>query len=148
MAFPLQQTADILTRVAGWTSATPDEEGIFHFSLEGGLDFSLFSPENRTGILFSSLGGTPESDEELRRLAALAAGCLKKRRSVFSMGEHGLELYRAFSLAEVSENFLIPEVRDFLNDLAWWKKQISGSGASTPRNVSPFSLPFGNWFPG
>ena len=148
MASSLQQTADILTRAAGWTNATPDEEGIFHFSLEGELDFSLFSPENRTGILFSSLGKTPESDEELKRLAALAAGCLKKRRSVFSIGEHGLELHRAFSLAEASEDVLLLEVRDFLNDLAWWKRQISGAGASRPVSSSPFSLPSGNWFPG
>ncbi len=148
MASPLQQTADILTRAAGWEPATPDEEGVFHFSLEGGLDFSLFSPENRTGILLSSLGKTPDSDEEIKRLAALAAGCLKKRRSVFSIGERGLELHRSFSLAEASEGFLVPEVRDFLNDLAWWKRQISGSGASTPKNTSPFSFPFGNWFPG
>ncbi|HJD96233.1 hypothetical protein [Mailhella massiliensis] len=148
MASPLQQTADIITRAAGWEHATPDEEGCFHFSLEGGLDFSLFSPENRTGILLSSLGKAPESDEEVRRLAALAAGCLKKRRSVFSIGEHGLELHRAFPLSSASESFLIPEVRDFLNDLAWWKRQISGGGASMNKSSSPFSLPFGNWFPG
>ena len=148
MTASLQQIADIITRAAGWNQAFPSEDGAFHFELEDGLDFSLLSPENRTGILFASLGKTPENDEELKRLAALAAGCLKKRHSVFSMGEQGLELYRTFPLAEASENFLIPEVRDFLNDLAWWKKQISGSGSSTTRQSSPFSFPFGNWLPG
>ena len=148
MASPLQQTADIITRAAGWQQASPDDEGIFHFALEGGLDFTLRSPENKTGILLASLGGAPENDDELRRLAALAAGCLKKRRSVFSMGEHGMELHRSFLLAEASADVLVPEVRDFLNDLAWWKRQISGAGTSPAKNASPFSIPFGNWFPG
>ncbi len=145
MALPLQQTVDIITRAAGWAPATPDEEGIFRFSLEGGLDFSLFSPENRTGILLCSLGKAPDGDEEVKRLAALAAGCLKKRRSVFSIGEHGMELHRAFPLGEASESVLIAEVRDFLNDLAWWKRQLSGTGPSRETQSSPFSFSFSGW---
>lgn len=148
MASPLQQTADLIIRAAGWKQSTPDAEGVFRFSLEDGLDFMLLSPENKTGILLASLGKTPDNDDELRRLASLAAGCLKKRRSVFSMGEHGMELHRSFPLSEASASFLVPEVRDFLNDLAWWKRQISGAGASGAKSASPFSFPFSNWFPG
>lgn len=152
MTSPLQRSADIITRAAGWKEALPDDDGVFHFSLEGGLDFELFSPENRTGILFAVLGNAPEqdarADDTLLRLASLSAGSLKKRRSTFSLGEKGLELYRTFTLAEASEQSLPRTVRDFLNDLAWWKQQLSGTEgnrSSGPQN-SPFSFSFGNWF--
>ena len=152
MSSPLQQTADTITRAAGWSPAVPDNDGVFRFSLEDGLDFELFSPDNSTCILFAVLGDAPKDDapseDEIRRLAVLSAGCMKKRRSVFSIGERGLELYRMFRFADTSENTLIPEVRDFLNDLAWWKRQISGSGSasSTGMPQSPFSFSFGGWF--
>ena len=151
MALSLQQTADIITRAAGWKPALPDTDGIFRFSLEGGLDFELFSPESSTGIVLAVLDtapdqNDPQSEALLQRLAALSAGCLKKRRSVFSLGEHGFELYRTFRLSTISENVLVSEVRDFLNDLAWWKRQISGSGpAAGAQSSSPFSFSFGNW---
>ena len=150
MASSLQQTADIITRAAGWKPALPDADGIFRFSLEGGLDFELFSPESSTGILLAVLGTSPDpndpqSEATLQRLAALSAGCLKKRRSVFSIGERGLEVYRTFRLSTVSENILVSDVKDFLNDLAWWKRQISGSARQAGAPSSPFSFSFGNW---
>ncbi len=152
MTSPLQRSADIITRAAGWKEALPDDDGVFRFSLEGGLDFELLSPENRTGILLAVLGSAPEndgrSDETLQRLAQLSAGSLKKRRSTFSIGERGLELYRTFSLSEASEQSLPRTVRDFLNDLAWWKQQLSGTGSARPSGAqsSPFSFAFGDWF--
>ena len=153
MTSPLQPTADIITRAAGWKQAVPDDDGVFRFSLEGGLDFELFSPENSTGILLAVLDGVPQQNDDraedtIRRMASLAAGCMKKRRSVFSIGERGFELYRTFRLAEVSERSLTAEVRDFLNDLAWWKKQFSSlSPVSGLERTSPFSFSFGGFFP-
>lgn len=153
MATLLQQTADVITEAAGWKRAAPDERGVFHFSLEGGLDFDLFSPENRTAILFAGLGpapdeATPQGEAELRRLASLAAGSLKKRRSVFGIGESGLELYLSFPLSEAPDRSPALEARDFLNDLAWWKKQLSGAAHQSGTSASPFSFAFGGWFPG
>jgi hypothetical protein len=39
-------------------------------------------------------------------------------------------------------------MKDFLNDLAWWKQQVMGAGSNTSSNTSssPFSL--GGWFSG
>lgn len=150
MTSPLQQTADIITHAAGWRSAVPDADHVFRFSLEGGLDFELFSPENSTGVLFAELGTVPaqgdvQGEQLIQKVAALAAGCMKKRRSVISIGERGFELYRTFRLADVSEHTLLPEVRDFLNDLAWWKKQLSGNTSPASR-PSPFSFSFGGLF--
>lgn len=152
MTSPLQPTADLITRAAGWKQAVPDNDGTFRFSLEDGLDFELFSPENSTGILFAVLESIPAQNDEqaedvIRRMAALAAGSLKTRRSVFSIGERGFELYRTFRLADISESTLTAEVRDFLNDLAWWKKQLAApSTASSPQRTSPFSFSFDGFF--
>jgi hypothetical protein len=151
MASLLQQTADRITQAAGWTPALADEKGIFHFFLEGNLDFDLFSPEGRTGILYAFLGNLPaqeslNSDEYMHRIAALAAGSLKKRRSVFSVGDHGMELHRSFSLMETDPMLLLSETRDFLNDLAWWKKQLSSSKNTVQSDMSPFSINFNGCF--
>ena len=50
MSAQLQHLADIITKAAGWKNAAPDAEGVFRFSLEGGLDFSLLTPENWTAV--------------------------------------------------------------------------------------------------
>ena len=152
MSFQLQQIADIITNAAGWKRAEPDSEGVFRFSLEGGLDFSLLSPDNRTAVLLADLGPAPEAgtmngNDKLKRLAALAAGTLKKRRSSFAIAGQRLELSRTFSMQTASELEISPLVRDFLNDLAWWKAQISGSSnTSSNTSSSPFSM--GGWFSG
>ncbi len=156
MADQLQHIADTIAHAAGWKQPEADSEGIFHFSLEGDLDFRLFSPEGRTAILWASLGKapdrTPEGESEVLRLAGIAAGSLVKRKSIFSLGETGLELHRSFSLAGTGDAAAVMEARDFLNDLAWWQRQVSGS-ASSARTVgtdwsSPFSLNFNSFFSG
>ena len=152
MPSKLQQIADIITNAAGWKRAEPDSEGVFRFSLEGGLDFSLLTPETRTAVLLADLGPAPEAgtmngNDKLKRLAALAAGTLKKRRSSFAIAGQRLELSRTFSMQTASELEISPLVRDFLNDLAWWKAQISGSSnTSSNTSSSPFSM--GGWFSG
>jgi hypothetical protein len=152
MPSKLQQIADIITNAAGWKRAEPDSEGVFRFSLEGGLDFSLLSPDNRTAVLLADLGPAPEAgtmngNDKLKRLAALAAGTLKKRRSSFAIAGQRLELSRTFPMQSTSEREISLLVRDFLNDLAWWKAQISGSSnSSSNTSSSPFSM--GSWFSG
>ena len=153
MSSQLQQIADIITNAAGWKRAEPDSEGVFRFSLEGGLDFSLLSPENRTAVLLADLGpapeaGTMEGNDRLKRLAALAAGTLKKRRSSFAIAGQRLELSRTFPMQSASEREISLLVRDFLNDLAWWQAQMNGARAnsSSSTSSSPFSL--GGWFSG
>ncbi len=150
MTSSLQQLADIITRAAGWKAAVPDADGVFRFALEDGLDFELLSPENSTGVLLATLKpapaeGDPEAERDLQKFASLAAGCMKKRRSVFGLGESGFELYRSFRMADASESSIVSEVRDFLNDLAWWKRQISGS-SNVGASASPFSFSFGGLF--
>lgn len=152
MASSLQRIADIITQGAGWKKAIPDEEGIFRFFLDGGLDFCLRTPDNKSALLLADLGAAPQSSgltsaDDLERLASLAAASLKKCRSTFSIAGDRLELHRFFSLRENNERDIQIEVRDFLNDLAWWKKQISTDAPKTSSNTStsPFSFTFSNW---
>ena len=146
----LAQAAETLTKAAGWNPARADEKDVFHFSLENDLDFSLLSPDGRAGILLAALGPapdaeTPQGSAELERLATLAAGCLKKRSSVLSIADdNALELYRKVDLQAPST--LPDQVKDFLNDLAWWKRQIQNHGAPSAGASSPFSFSFNSWF--
>jgi len=153
MPSQLQNIADIVTASAGWKKAVPDDGGAFHFALEGGLDFQLFTPDSRTAVLLADLGASPapgstQGDEELKRLASVAAASLKKRRSAFAIAGERLELSRTFPLQEGDEQALRLLLRDFLNDLAWWKQQVKGGPAnsSSTASSSPFSL--GGWFSG
>jgi len=148
----LQNIADAITSAAGWKSASPDEDGIFRFSLENGLDFQLLTPEGRTAILLADLGAAPaqgdtQGDEELKRLASVAGASLKKRRSSFAVAGTRLELSRTFPM-QTDEQEIRLIVRDFLNDLAWWQAQVSGTRTNSSSNTSssPFSL--GGWFSG
>lgn len=147
----LQQTADLIVEAAGWKQAHPDTDGIFRFSLDGGLDFELLSPEAKTAVLRADLGDAPgfsaDDEEALRRLASLAAGSLKARRSTLSISEGRLELHRTFALADATPNSAVRDVRDFLNDLAWWKKQITGRNTDKTSS-NTFSFSFGSWFSG
>lgn len=153
MSSQLQHIADIITNAASWNQAQPDAEGMFRFSLEGGLDFSLLSPDGRNAVLLADLGPAPDgstaqSGEELHRIASLAAASLKKRRSTLALAENRLELQRSFPTTLATTQEICPEVRDFLNDLAWWKKQLDSGGAnsSSTASSSPFSFSLGGWF--
>lgn len=153
MSMTIQQAADAIASKAGWKPVSPDAEGQFRFSLEGGLDFSLFSPDGKTAILLAAAAKAPDiaqpgTEEELERVAALSAGALKSRESALGLSESNVfELSRTFSLTECGEQEMFSAARDFLNDLAWWKRQLEGkkdSGAS-PASFSPFIFPMNHW---
>ena len=153
MSSQLQNIADIITASAGWKNTTPDEAGVFRFSIEGGLDFQLFSPENRTAILLADLGAAPalgsiQGEDEIKRLSSVAAASLKKRRSSFAIAGDRLELTYAFPAQESDEMVIRQIMKDFLNDFAWWKQQVKGKDSNSSSNTSssPFSL--GGWFSG
>lgn len=152
MTTSLQRAADVITQTAGWRTAVPDGDGVIRFALEGDLDFELLSPEGRTGVFRAALAPAPseqtaQGEEELRRVASLAVACLKKRKSILSIAEGSLELHRTFPLS--SENgYVIRELRDFLNDFAWWKKQLTGGPAPVKTSSDTFSFNLGSWFSG
>jgi len=148
----LQQVADILTEAAGWNRVEPDESGVYSFFIDGGLDFELLSPDNRLAVLRADIGRVPsvpeEADQKLAEMAKLAVGCLKKRRSILAVSNGRFELQATFPIYNASPieltSFVPRLVKDFLNDLAWWKKQFGGESSqafsASMFNASAFSF--------
>ena len=129
---------------AGWRPPRRDEDGAYRFRLENGLDFAIFSPDDRTAVLRAEVADVPASgparEEMLRGAATRQAGVCRVRPSVAALEQPGqsllktppasgdkLILYRMVELAAGREVYGAA-ARDFLNDLAWWKAS-SGGGA-------------------
>ena len=149
----LHDAVDAITKKAGWPRTDAGSDGAYHFSLEGGLDFSLSTPDGRTAFFLAKLCrvpdlGSPEAEAELERVAKLSAGALKKRRSVLSVSDQNFfELSRSFSLTECSERDILSHAKDFLNDLSWWKKQLDGERQAARNSGAPrFGFDMSNWF--
>ncbi len=142
----LQESADAITSAAGWKKASPDAVGVFRFRLEGELDMNLFSPDGRTGILHADLGPLPDgerdADELLRKCASRAVAAARTRRTVFSVEEGRLSLHLLIPLDAAAVESMPRHAKDFLNDLAWWKKQVQGGAAAS---FSPFSFSGVQW---
>ncbi|MGN1149749.1 MAG: CesT family type III secretion system chaperone [Sutterella sp.] len=150
MAFNLASAVAAVAHTAGWRQALPDENGVYHYFLENGLDLDIRSPDGRTCILSADLGEAPDpnmqdAESELIRIGRLAAGIQRRRSSVLSVNEGRLELFRTVDLNAADERRLAAEVRDFLNDQAWWRLNLQGASAASS---SPFSMQMSGWFPG
>ena len=129
----LQESVDALTAAAGWKKASPGADGVFRFRLEGDLDMEIFSPDGRPGILRADLGPLPaaeqDADDLLRKCASRMVAASRSRRTVLSVDEGRFSLHLVVPLAE-SIASMPGYAKDFLNDLAWWKRQVQGGGAS------------------
>lgn len=142
-----QQAADAITSAAGWRPARPNDDGVFRFRLEGDLEMDFFSPDGRTGILRATLATLPDTEVEaealLKTCAQRAVAASRKRKSIVSLDAGRLQLHRSIRLDGLSPDMLarlVPdEVRDFLNDLAWWQAQ-AGTKTGQSAAPSPFSL--------
>ncbi len=141
MSLSLRNIADIITSAAGWKKAEPEADGSFRFSLEGGLEFTLSTPDGQTMFLAAEVGSlrgddTPEAMNKIRRMASLAVGAMKKRPSVLSLKDGSFELYREFSAARTGGQDIQSIASGFLNDASWWKRQCA-SPAPAP---GPFGM--------
>ena len=140
----LNNLVDALASRAGWKRPRQDEDGAYRFRLENGLDFAVFSPDGRAAVLRAEFADVPASgpdrEEMLRAAAGRQAGVCRIRASVAALERPGqsllksasgsgdrLVLYRMAELAAGQEAF-DAAVRDFLNDLAWWKAASGGDG--------------------
>lgn len=140
----LQSALDAVTAAAGWKPAEPDASGVARFALQGDLAFDMSSPDGRVCILRAELctlpGNESEADSLLEKCAAQVVGVCRKRSSVLSLQGDRLVLSRLVPMNAATLAGLMPEqVQSFLNDLAWWQAQISGSR----QPASPFSAPGG-----
>jgi hypothetical protein len=148
-----------LAVTAGWKTPRPEQDGSYSFRLEDGLDLKLFSPDGRWCFFLADLCVLPEPGHErdslLRKVTGLQAGICRERASVMALERQedavarGLDGERLILQSRVPVDEPQPlferAVRDFLNDLAWWKKSLGDS----PREELPsmFSMP-GTFFGG
>ena len=150
---PLSNLVAALASHAGWKDPRQDEDGAYRFRLENGLDFAVFSPDDRVVVLRADITALPaaamEREEMLRDAAKRQAGVCRTRASVAAVEYAGqsllksdaasgdrLVLYRMAELAAGQETFELAAT-DYLNDLAWWKASFGG-GRSERRTDQPF----------
>jgi hypothetical protein len=125
----LLETVRAVCGAAGWSIPPADAEGRYFFSLEGGLDFSLSSPDGDR-LLAHAVLAVPTEDRGLPDdLAAFVlsatAGRFARMRAVPALDPRtgALVLYRFTDLKEKDRVALKKFVEAFLNDLAFWKAQ-------------------------
>lgn len=130
-----------LAVTAGWKPPRPEQDGSYSFRLEDGLDLKLFSPDGRGCFLLADLISLPEAGYErdglLRKVAGRQAGICRERASVVAVerqedaAARGLDGDRLILQSRVPldapQRQFADAVRDFLNDLAWWKKNLGDS---------------------
>lgn len=146
----MKNIIEIISRAAGWTEVPPDEEGGYHYFLEGGLDLDIRCPDDRCCVLSTVLEPAPSSDqpeaarEHWLRLGLAACAVMNAQGSILAKKGEEVVLYRRLDLDELNEAEIVDEVRDFLNDQAWWRRFLSQGEGSMP---SAFSTDFSMWFP-
>lgn len=150
MAYDIQAAVSAIAQAAEWREAVADADGIYHYFLEDGLDLNIQSPDGRTCVFSADLGALSDDNTAMRedaliRVGKLIAATLKTRASILSLHNGRLELHRTVYLPTVSEQQLIVQAQEFLNDQAWWKQNLNADSYST--SSSPYSVSSG-WFPG
>ena len=148
-----------LAVTAGWKTPRPGQDGSYSFRLEDGLDLKVFSPDGRLCFLLADLRALPEPGHErdslLRKVAGHQAGICRERASVVAVERRedavarGLDGDRLILQSRVSvdapQQQFDAAVRDFLNDLAWWKKSL---GDSPREELPPMFSMSGTFFGG
>ena len=161
----LENAVALLSSRAGWKSPRRGEDGAYRFRLNGGLDFAVFSPDERIAVLRAELvtlpGSGPDGEERLHAAAQFQVGVCRARASIVALEGPGqsllasvpvssptsgdrLVLHRTVDLAAGQEAFETV-VKDFLNDLAWWKTACGNADVREDREGwggdSPFAMP-------
>lgn len=132
---PLQKAADSIAAAAGWSPRTTAPDKAVVFRLENGLRLELLCPDGKTLILRGLIRVLPDAsdgnDTEINGLIektlVLNAALSRKSRAIPALHERRLELHRIILAGETApdEPNMPEEARTFLNDLSWWRKQIS-----------------------
>lgn len=139
---PLQKAADSIVAAAGWSPRTPDHDNVVVFRLENGLRLELLCPDGKTLILRGLIRLLPDgpnaNDSEtnalVEQILLLNSALCRKSRSIPALNERRLELHRIIRAGETApdEPDMPTEARAFLNDLSWWRKQLSHEESPQP----------------
>lgn len=136
-----------LQQATGWKSlAKPDENTVWHVSLEDNLDANFFALGDAFCVISGAVTDIPEQEGDAEALytqvARMQIAVFRERPSILTIdngkspqspGSSATILcYRALPLNLSKENF-IREVQDWLDDLSWWKGALlSPNSANNP----------------
>jgi hypothetical protein len=113
----------------GWKEPQADDQGVYAFSLEGDLSFTLSSPDGERLLARSTLLAPKAGQEIAVDTAAavmhIAAARFARLKAVTALEpETGkLELYALTNLRGEDESAQAAFMENFLNELSFWKVQ-------------------------
>ncbi len=150
----LKAAVEYIADAAGWSTPQADTKGQYFFALDGGLSVTLMSPDGMTCIMKSTMITLPqdkrEADEMLAVCARRALGKARSSQAIVTVEGNLVLLYDAMRFEHIENDILALRLRDFLNDLSWWKdmmaphKAASSAGAAAAQS----GLPKGMFVPG
>ena len=139
----MDEAVKAVADAAGWKMPEPDRDGAYHFHLKGDLDFSLFSPDGRNCIIRAKVQDLPvdsmQREDLLRDASRRQVGVCRTRPSVLSVEKAGQSLmaaddgtdklmpFRQLRLEAGEYEAPKAAVKEFLNDLAWWKASFGST---------------------
>ena len=155
----MDEAVQAVVDAAGWKKPESSRDGACHFHLKGDLDFSLFSPDGRTCIMRGTVAELPsdnmQRDDLLKDVSKRQVAVCRKRPSVLTVEQAGqslmasddgkdkLLLFRQIRLEAGQYEAVKIAVKEFLNDLAWWKASLG-----TRQNSSASFFSMQSMFPG
>lgn len=151
----LKLAVEHIANAAGWNPPEADTQGNYFFALDGGLSVSLISPDGITCIMHGLVGTLPQdtydADEMLRVCARRALGRARTGHSTLAADGNRLVLFDKMRFDSVELDEIALHLRDFLNDLAWWKDTMNPQRASATAGTqsdSTGNAPKGMFIPG
>ncbi|MDR1946216.1 MAG: CesT family type III secretion system chaperone [Desulfovibrio sp.] len=140
----LQESVRAICAAAGWRIPPADESGAYAFSLEGGPDFTLSSPDGARLLAYTVLLPAPEAGREidpdtLATVMSITAGKFAALRAVPALepDNGNLALYRFASMKDEGPERLITFMETFLNEAAFWKAQLLAAAPFTDTMSMP-----------
>lgn len=148
----LHKTVQALAHTAGWKTPIPDAEQKYTILFEHDVDITFFSPNDELCIMQASIQKLPEqkhqAEDVLAAYAAQALGKARTKQSIITVEDSNLILYDSVHLIQDNMHDITLRVRDFLNDIAWWRSHTAGpQSATTPAAPSGMFVPGIGWVP-
>ena len=114
---------------AGWKEPPVDDKGLYAFDLEGGLSFSLSSPDGERLLARSTLlspeAGQEIAGETLATIMRIIGARFAKLKAVTALNPEtgALEIYAFTGLRDGDAGAQETFMEDFLNEVSFWKAQ-------------------------
>ncbi len=151
----LKAAVDYIAEVAGWSAPQADTKGQYFFALDGGLSVTLMSPDGMTCIMKSTMAALPQDERDAHGMLVLCArralGHARSSQSIVTVEGNLAILYDSMRLENTELDVVALRLRDFLNDLAWWKESLAphkAQSSAMPSGTGQESSPKGMFVPG